>query len=471
MDHTAFFIDGRWVEAVGHDRRPVINPTTEEVAGSVPEATAEDVERAVSAAAAAFDNWSTTPPAERADALRRLQRGVLRHRQELAELIATEVGAPLRPALEVHVAMPARVLGSYARLVEAFPWREESGRSLVLREAAGVAGCITPWNFPLHQAVAKLAPALAAGCTVVLKPSEITPLSVFRLAHIVEEAELPPGVFNLVCGEGAVAGEALAGHPRVDLVSFTGSTAAGRRVAELAAATVKRVALELGGKSASLVLDDADLAHAVRSAVKSCFFNSGQTCSALTRLVVPRERLAEATEIAVAAADSYLPGDPFDPATRLGPLVSERQRQRVRGYIRRGIEEGATLATGGEAPPPGLERGFFVRPTVFTEVTNDMVIAREEIFGPVLSILAHDGEDDAVRLANDSPYGLSGAVWSADRERALRVAGRLRTGQVEINGGVFDPDAPFGGYKQSGHGRELGRYGLEEYLEVKALLL
>ncbi|MDY7094828.1 MAG: aldehyde dehydrogenase family protein [Acidobacteriota bacterium] len=474
--HSHFFIDGRWQEASGGERRPVLDPTTEEVVGEVPEGTAEDVDQAVEAAARAFPGWAATPPAERGAALKRLQRLVLRHRGELAETLTAELGAPQRLALDIQVAVPARVLGAYARHAADFPWQEEVGNSRVLREPAGVAGCITPWNYPLHQAVTKVAAALAAGCTVVLKPSEITPLCIFQFARLVEAAELPPGVFNLVCGDGPTVGEALVRHPRVDLISFTGSTTAGRRVATLAAEQVKRVTLELGGKSANLILDDADLRRAVRTGVKNCFLNSGQTCSAWTRMVVPRQHLEEATALAVEAAQEYPVGDPRNPDTRLGPLVSQRQLQRVRGYIRQGIEEGAVLATGGAEPPVGadgkvLDRGFFVRPTVFTEVDNAMTIAREEIFGPVLAILPHDGDDHAVSIANDSPYGLAGAVWSQDGDRALAVAQRLRTGQVDINGGRYNIEAPFGGTKQSGYGRELGRQGLEEFLHTKSLQL
>jgi acyl-CoA reductase-like NAD-dependent aldehyde dehydrogenase len=335
----------------------------------------------------------------------------------------------------------------------------------------GVVGCITPWNFPLHQVVAKVAAAMAAGCTIVLKPSEVAPLTAFILAEIAHEAGLPAGVFNLVSGLGTVVGEALASHPDVDMISFTGSTRAGKRVSELAAQTVKRVALELGGKSANIILDDADLEKAVQGGVANCYFNSGQTCSAHTRMLVPRSRHDEAVKLAKAAAESFTVGDPRVGKVKLGPLISDVQRERVRGYIKKGIEEGATLVTGGAEPPDGLDRGYFVKPTVFANVRNDMTIAREEIFGPVLSIIPYEDEDDAVRIANDTPYGLAGGVWSSDPERAKRVARRLRTGQVDINGGSFNPFAPFGGYKQSGNGRELGRYGFEEFLETKSLQL
>jgi aldehyde dehydrogenase (NAD+) len=334
-----------------------------------------------------------------------------------------------------------------------------------------VVGAITPWNYPLNQIGAKVAPALAAGCTVVLKPSEVVPLNAFILAEVIEAVGLPPGVFNLVTGIGPVVGEAIAGHPGVDLVSFTGSTRAGRRVSEVAAATVKQVAMELGGKSPNVLLEDADFARAVPDGVAKCFLNSGQTCSALTRMLVPRERLAGVEELAVAAAEAFTPGDPLAPERRLGPLVSATQRERVRGYIAKGEAEGAKLLTGGAEPPEGLPRGYFVRPTVFSDVTPEMTIAREEIFGPVLVIMPYDGEDDAVRIANATEYGLAGGVWAGDEERAIAVAKRLRTGQIEINGGAFNPAAPFGGYGQSGHGRENGRFGLEEMLQTKSLQL
>ncbi|HKN41215.1 MAG TPA: aldehyde dehydrogenase family protein, partial [Acidimicrobiia bacterium] len=325
--------------------------------------------------------------------------------------------------------------------------------------------------YPLHQIAAKIAPAMAVGCTVVLKPSEVTPLNAFVLAEIIEEVGLPPGVFNLVTGTGPIVGEAIASHPDVDMVSFTGSTRAGKRVSELASETVKPVALELGGKSPNVILDDADLERAVVDGVGKCYLNSGQTCSALTRMLVPRSRLAEAEDIAVTAAETYTPGDPFDGNTRLGPLVSETQRERVRSYIRKGVEEGAKLLTGGAEAPEGLDKGYFVRPTVFSEVRSDMTIAQEEIFGPVLSIIPYDDEDDAVRIANDTIYGLAAAVWSGDPEHAKQVARKIRSGQVEINGGAFNPLAPFGGFKQSGHGRELGKFALEEFLAVKSMQL
>jgi len=378
---------------------------------------------------------------------------------------------PLKLSKIIQAGLPAGQFAAMPKLMEEIAWEEEIGSSRVLREPVGVLGAITPWNYPLNQIAAKVAPALAAGCTVVLKPSEVVPLNAFILAEVVEAVGLPAGVFNLVTGTGPVVGEAIAGHPGVDMISFTGSTRAGRRVSELAAATVKPVAMELGGKSPNVILDDADLGKAVPDGLAKCYLNSGQTCSALTRMLVPLEKLAEAEELAKSAAEAFTPGDPFEESTRLGPLVSETQRERVRGYIEKGEAEGASLVTGGVAPPEGLDRGYFVRPTVFSDVTPEMTIAQEEIFGPVLVIQPYADEDDAVRIANDTVYGLAGGVWSADVDRAIGVARRIRTGQIEINGGAFNPIAPFGGYKQSGHGRENGRYAIDELLQVKSLQL
>ncbi len=469
-NYERFYVNGQWVEPAGTGTIDVINSTTEEVMGQVPEGTPKDIGAAVAAAKAAFPGWAQTAPAERARLLSAIAEKLTARSGEIAELIANEVGMPIPLATAVQAGLPIAVMSYYAKLAGEFNFEGEAiGNSLVLHEPIGVVGCITPWNFPLHQVVAKVAPAIAAGCTIVLKPSEVAPLTSFILAEIIDEVGLPAGVFNLVTGYGPVVGEALAAHPDVDMVSFTGSTRAGKRVSELASKTIKRVALELGGKSANLILDDADLEKAVRSGVSSCYFNSGQTCSALTRMLVPRDRHDEAVRIAKAAAAKFGPGDPRDANTRLGPLISATQRDRVVSYIRKGIEEGATLVTGGTEAPEGLEKGYFVQPTVFANVRNDMTIAREEIFGPVLSIIPYDDEDDAVRIANDTVYGLGGGVWSSDVERAKRVARRLRTGQVDINGGAFNPFAPFGGYKQSGNGREFGKYGFDEYLEVKSL--
>jgi aldehyde dehydrogenase (NAD+) len=464
-----FYIAGKWTSPSGSGMLDVINSTTEEVMGRVPDGTPADIDQAVKAARAALDSWSATAAQQRAGYLKALTEGLANRRNEIAAVIAEEVGMPLPLATAVQAGLPATIMGSFAKLLGEYSFEEKIGNSLIVREPIGVVGCITPWNFPLHQVVAKLAPALAAGCTVVLKPSEVAPLTAFILAEIVDGAGLPAGVFNLVTGTGPVAGEALASHPQVDMISFTGSTRAGRRVSELAAATVKRVALELGGKSANVILDDADFEKAVRSGVNNCYFNSGQTCSAWTRMLVPREKEAEAVRIAKEAAESFSVGDPLGGQAKLGPLVSAAQRDRVQGYIKKGVEEGATLVTGGAEAPEGLSKGYFVRPTVFAGVRSDMTIAQEEIFGPVLSIIPYENEDEAIRIANDTVYGLAGGVWSADQDRARRVALRLRTGQVDINGGKFNPMAPFGGYKQSGNGREMGKYGLEEYLEVKSI--
>ncbi len=468
--YEKLFIGGKWVPPVGNGAIEVVNASTEEVMGQVPRGSEEDVERAVQAASAAFEPWAATSVPDRARYLERLAEGLRARAEEIATTIACEVGSSIAFARSVQAALPATVAGSYPELLRAFRFEEKIGNSLVVLEPVGVVAAITPWNYPLHQAIGKVAPALAAGCTVVLKPSQVAPLSAFILAEVVDGAGLPPGVFNLVSGAGSVAGEALIRHPRVDMISLTGSTAAGRRVSAVAAATIKRVALELGGKSASVILDDADLEKAVGISLANCFINSGQTCSAWTRLLVPRAQHDRATEIArrITAA-KYTLGDPLASQAKLGPLASSEQRESVRQFIRKGIEEGAKLVIGGPEAPDGLPRGYYVKPTVFAEVAPEMTIAREEIFGPVLSILPYRDEDDAVRIANDSIYGLAGAVWSADPARAERVARRIRTGQVDINGGRFNPLAPFGGYKQSGHGRELGSHGLREFLEVKSL--
>jgi len=470
-ERDRLWIGGAWVPSTGAGVIDVIDSTTEAVMGSVPEGTTEDIDAAVAAARQAFPGWASTPVEERTALLTRVSEALGARMDSLADLITHEVGMPFVLSQLVQVGLPMATFGSMAPIAAGFTWEQAVGTSLVVREPVGVVGAITPWNYPLHQIAAKVAPALAAGCTVVLKPSEVAPLNAFVLADIFEELGAPAGIFNLVTGYGPVAGEALASHPGVDMVSFTGSTRAGRRVSEVAAATVKRVALELGGKSANVLLEDADFARAVPDGVAKCYANSGQTCSALTRMLVPRERLAEVEELARDAAETYTPGDPFDKDTRLGPLVSAVQRDRVRNYIDKGIGEGARLVTGGAEAPDGLDRGFFIRPTVFSSVTPDMTIARDEIFGPVLAIIPYDDEEEAVEIANDTDYGLAGGVWSGDPERAQSVARRLRTGQVEVNGGGFNPMAPFGGYKQSGNGRELGAFGLEEYLEVKSLQL
>ncbi|HVE45409.1 MAG TPA: aldehyde dehydrogenase family protein [Acidimicrobiales bacterium] len=466
------YIDGTWAAASKPGTHiEVFNPATEEATGSVPEGAAADADAAVRAARAAFEDWSATPPAERGRYLAAIGAGLQERIADIAAVVAEEVGTPVNFSALVHGGLPVMTFSVMPQILAEITFEERVGNSLVLLEPVGVVAGITPWNYPLHQLAAKVAPALAAGCTMVAKPSELAPLSAFILADVVHEVGLPPGVFNLVSGTGPEVGEALVVHPEVDLVSFTGSVATGRRVTELAAASVKPVALELGGKSATVILDDADLPSAVSAGVTGAFLNSGQTCSALTRMLVPRGRLEEAEALAAAAAGQYTPGDPFEPTTRLGPLVSERQRRRVWDFIEQGLADGARLVAGGSGAPEGQERGWFVRPTIFSDVDPRMSIAQEEIFGPVLAMIPYDSEEDAVAIANGTAFGLSGAVWSADAERAQRVARRLRSGQVAVNGGAFNPLAPFGGFKQSGHGRELGRHGVEEFMTTKALQL
>jgi acyl-CoA reductase-like NAD-dependent aldehyde dehydrogenase len=464
------YVGGAWVAPEGQGTLEVVEASNEQPLATIPDGTPADARRAVAAARAAFDGWAATPVAERQRLLTAIADGLEARADEIAATVTAEVGMPLKLSRVIQAGLPIASFRTAAQLLGELPLEEEIDTVLVVREPVGVVAAITPWNYPLHQIACKVAPALAAGCTVVLKPSEVAPLSAFALAEVVDAIGLPAGVFNLVTGTGPVVGEALASDPDVDMVSFTGSTRAGKRVSELAAATVKRVALELGGKSPYVILDDADLSAAVPNGVAKAFLNSGQTCSALTRMLVPREQLAEAEAIAVATAERFAPADPLGERSGIGPLVSDVQRERVRGYIAKGVEEGARLVTGGAEPPEDLPQGYYVRPTVFSDVTPEMTIAREEIFGPVLVLIPYDGEDDAVRIANDTIYGLAAGVWSGDAERAERVARRLRAGQVEVNGGRFDIRAPFGGFKQSGHGRENGRFGLEEYLEAKALL-
>ena len=471
IERAELYIGGEWTAPSGAGTIDVINASTEEVMGRIPEGDAEDVDRAVKAARAAFDSWSQVPAEERAELCAAVAVRLQDRAEEIAALISQEMGMPIGLSVAIQAGLPAMTFGSQPDLVQQIAWEEKIGNSLVVREPVGVVGAITPWNYPLHQICAKVAPAMTAGCTIVVKPSEVTPLNAFILAEIMDEVGVPAGVFNLVTGVGPVVGEAIASHPEVDMVSFTGSTVAGRKVSEAASATVKRVALELGGKSPNVILDDADLQKAVVDGISKCYLNSGQTCSALTRMLVPRESLEVVEQIAKATAEAWVVGDPFADGSNLGPLVSDVQRDRVRGYIEKGVAEGAKLVTGGAEAPEGLDKGYYVKATVFSDVTADMTIAQEEIFGPVLAIIPYDDEEDAVRIANNSQYGLAGGVWSGDEERAKKVARRIRTGQVEINGGVFNPLAPFGGYKQSGHGRELGRLGLEEFLAVKSLQL
>lgn len=457
--HHGMYIGGEWRPAAGADTIEVVNPVDEQVIGRVPAGTAADVDHAVRAARAAFPGWAATPPAERAAKLAALRDVLVARKEEIAETVTAELGSPLPFSQAVHAGVPVLVAGSYAELAATYAFEEKVGNSTVYHEPVGVVGAITPWNYPLHQIVAKVAPALAAGCTVVLKPAEDTPLTAQLFAEAVAEADLPAGVFNLVTGLGPVAGQALAEHPDVDLVSFTGSTAVGRRIGGTAGAAVKRVALELGGKSANVILPSADLAKAVNVGVANVMSNSGQTCSAWTRMLVHTSQYEEAVGLAAAAAAKY--GD------RIGPVVSAKQRSRVRSYIEKGVAEGARLVAGGPESP--REQGYFISPTVFADVTPDMTIAQEEIFGPVLSIIRYEDEEEAVRIANGTVYGLAGAVWAAEEAEAVAFARRLDTGQVDINGGRFNPLAPFGGYKQSGVGRELGSHGLSEYLQTKSL--
>jgi aldehyde dehydrogenase (NAD+) len=465
------YIDGRWVDSGADAMIAVENPATEQVIAEVPQSGAGDVDRAVAAARRAFPPWSATPVAERARLLSALREGLMARQDELAATITAEMGAPVKLAHTIQTSLPIAVLTTYVELAASIDDTHVVGNSVVIHEPVGVVAAITPWNYPLHQSIAKIAPALLAGCTVVHKPSEVAPLTAYAIAEIAHGIGLPAGVYNLVTGTGETAGEALAAHPDVDMVSFTGSTRAGRRVGALASESVKRTALELGGKSANLILDDADLTAAVKVGVANCFLNSGQTCTAWTRMLAPASHYEEIVELAATAARAYTVGDPLDPATRLGPLASAAQRERVTGHLRNGVGDGARLIAGGLGGDGLPERGYYVHATVFADVDPHSTIAQEEIFGPVLSIIRYTDEDDAVRIANDTQYGLAGAVWSADTDRAFAVARRLRTGQVDINGARFNPSAPIGGYKQSGNGRELGRYGLEEFQLVKAVQL
>ncbi len=465
---SKIFVGGAWIDSEASDTVPVVNPATEEVIAAVPAGTPGDADKAVRAARAAFEEWGATPPAERGKYLGRIADVLSARADELAASISAEVGTPLKLAHTMQVAGPLAHLGWHAELAEEFTWEERIGGNLVVRAPVGVVAAITPWNFPLNQVVNKIAPAILAGCTVVLKPSEVAPLTAWAIAEATEEVGLPPGVFNLVSGVGPVIGEALVRHPEVDMVSFTGSTRAGKQIAAIAAGSVKRVALEMGGKSANIILDDANLDEALAAGVRSCYVNSGQICVALSRMLVPRERYEEIVDRVKEIAESTTVGDPKSDV-QIGPLVSSAQRDRVRSYIEKGVAEGARLVTGGAEPPDNLPTGYYVRPTVFADVDNSMAIAQEEIFGPVLAMIPYDDEDDAVRIANDTIYGLSGAVWSSDKARAERVARRLRTGNVRVNTGGRGRGAPFGGFKQSGIGRESGLFGLEEYVELQAI--
>jgi aldehyde dehydrogenase (NAD+) len=465
------YIGGQWVASLGNEAPgAVISPATGDAIASVVRGNADDVNRAVAAARGAFDAWSSLTPAERGAYLLKIHEGLKARAADIAKTISSEMGMPLKQSLPIQAGSPIAVFKYYAKLVESFHWEEQAGHSTIVREAVGVVAAITPWNYPLHQIGAKVAAALAAGCTVVLKPADVTPLNAFILADVIHEVGLPAGVFNLVTGRGTVVGEAMVKHPDVDMVSFTGSTGAGRRISAQASETIKRVALELGGKSASVILEDADLAAAVKGSVQACFLNAGQTCTAHTRMVVPESKYAEVAKLAVAVTAAYKVGDPFDETTVMGPVASKSQQDTVQEYIQIGLDEGAELLCGGLGAPEGLDkRGFYVKPTVFGRVKPDSRLAQEEVFGPVLSILTYQDEAEAVAIANNSIYGLSGGVWASTDERAKEVAKKIRTGMVDINGGGFNMQAPFGGYKQSGNGREFGKWGLEDFLEVKAL--
>ncbi len=467
--HDGIFVGGQWMASTGPERIDVINPSTEESLGSVPQGTAADVDRAVAAARSAFTEWSSTSVEGRIEILRAIAAGLSARKVEIGDTIAREMGMPVKFARMIQAGLPPTHFENYARLLAEFRFARDLGSTRITSEPVGVCGLITPWNFPLHQIAGKLAPALAAGCTVVLKPSEIAPLNAIALAEILEASGVPPGVFNLVHGLGPIVGEAMAAHPGIDMVSFTGSTRAGISVALAAAGSVKRVTQELGGKSANIILDYPDLPRAVRAGITDCFLNSGQACNAPTRMLVPASRQEEAVEIARRVAGEMRLGDPFDIGVTMGPVVSAVQFERVQGFIRKGIEEGAELVAGGPGRPEGMEKGYFVRPTVFARVRNEMAIAREEIFGPVLCILPFEDEAEAVRIANDSDYGLAAYV-SGPLEIAQRIASSLRVGQVTLNRARFDPGAPFGGYKTSGNGREFGEWGLLEFLETKAIV-
>ena len=462
------YYDGAWQASSGTETIAVISSATEQEFARVPRGTPEDVDRAVKAARRGFESWSRLAVEERAQWLEKLADAMKKRAPQIAEAISHEVGTALGYATKVQVEFPIMMIGMNAKFIREAKLEEELGNSIVYKEPIGVVGCITPWNYPLHQIVCKIAPALAAGCSVVLKPAEMAPLSAFFLADAAHEIALPKGVFNIVSGSGRVVGEAIVAHPGVDMVSFTGSLQAGRRIASVAGDGIKKVCLELGGKSAFVVLDDAPFEKAIPAGVNNCMQNSGQTCSAWTRMLVPRARHDEAVEMAKAQLAKLTLGDPFDKNTRLGPLASAAQRDTVLEYIDKGKQEGATVVAGG-GRPANLPKGFYVEPTIFANVDNKMTVAQEEIFGPVLSIIPYDSEEEAIAMANDSQYGLAGGVWAGTQERALDVAKQLRTGQVDINGGRFNVLAPFGGYKKSGIGREIGPLAIEEFFQLKSI--
>jgi aldehyde dehydrogenase (NAD+) len=470
MEKLKFYIDGAWVDPAVSSTLGIVNPATEEVFAQISLGSRHDVDRAAKAARRAFATYSVTSVEQRLSWLAKIIEGFGARLPELARMMTLEMGAPITFATQRQATVALFHFEEAARVLANYKFEERMGNGIVRREPIGVCGLITPWNWPLNQVASKVAPALAAGCTVVLKPSEIAPLSAMLFAEIVHAAGIPAGVFNLVNGDGPTVGEAIAAHPEIDMVSFTGSTTAGIRVAKLAADTVKRVAQELGGKSANIILADADLKAAVIQGVHACYTNGGQNCQSPTRMLIPRAEREAAFAAAREAVDTIRLGDPLDPASTMGPLVSRAQFEKVQDLIQSGVDEGATLVAGGTGRPAEVNRGYYVRPTVFGDVTPQMKIAREEIFGPVLSIMSYDTEDEAIEIANDTPFGLAGFVQSRNIDRARAVANRIRAGRVYLNGAPFDRSLPFGGYKQSGNGREFGVFGFEEYLEVKAIL-
>jgi len=468
--YNKFYINGEWVEPAGRETIDVINPATEEAFATISMGTAEDVDAAAKAARAAFPAWSQSSVEERKTVLQKIMAGIQARAGDLAAAITSEMGAPVGLANAAQVPSGLGHFAAVLPVLENYKFQETRGSTLIVKEAAGVCGFITPWNWPLNQIACKVAPALAAGCTIVLKPSEVAPINAYILAEIIDECGLPPGVFNLVNGDGPNVGAAISAHPEVDVVSFTGSTRAGREVARAAADGIKRVTQELGGKSANIILDDtADFGKAVFSGVLNCFGNSGQSCNAPTRMLVPKARMGEAIESAKAAAAKAVVGDPNSEGTSLGPVVSELQFNKINALIEAGIKEGAELIAGGPGRPENLDKGYFIKPTVFANVTNDMTIAREEVFGPVLTIIGYEDDADAIAIANDTEYGLSGYI-SGEPAHAQQIALQIRTGMVHINGAPLDISAPFGGYKKSGNGREWGLEGFEEYLETKAMM-
>jgi aldehyde dehydrogenase (NAD+) len=469
-DNRQFYIDGAWVDPVEPKELKVINPATEEPAGVISMGSSKDVDRAVMAARRAFDSYSRTSPAERLALMERILAAYKAHYDDIAKAISIEMGAPITLSKGSQTGIGVGHISAMIEVLKNFKFEEMHGTVRLVQEPVGVCALITPWNWPMNQVAAKVVPALAAGCTMVLKPSEYSPFSAIIWAKVMHEAGVPAGVFNLINGDGANVGAPLSSHREVDMVSFTGSTRAGSEVAKNAAASVKRVHQELGGKSPNVLLDDADFERAVTKSVLHVFQNSGQSCNAPTRMLVPAAKLAEVEAIAKRVAESVITGDPSSEKTNLGPLVSKVQFERVTGYIAKGIAEGAKVVVGGSGRPDGLAKGYFVKPTIFSNVRNDMTIAREEIFGPVLCILPYDNEEQAIQIANDTPYGLAAYVWSKDNLHARRVGGRIRAGQVTLNGASGNMNTPFGGFKMSGNGREWGEFGLRDFLEVKAVI-